>query len=82
MLASSPQGCHSSAVNTQNSASSMSLSAKLRDYCLSAQHKRGQNEGRVFEAALGLTAQDAEQLRIAVLTSAQTYEAIPTEVTA
>lgn len=36
---------------------------KLREYCLSRTHKRGRNRARVFEAALGLTANDAELLR-------------------
>lgn len=55
--------------------------AKLRDYCLSTTHKRGRNKARVFAAALGLTASDAEALRDALLFAASGYEATPTEAT-
>ena len=55
--------------------------AKLRDYCLSTTHHRGRHKARVFAAALGLTAEDAEQLQAALLTAAQSYEATPTEET-
>ncbi|MBV9389618.1 MAG: hypothetical protein JOZ78_24615 [Chroococcidiopsidaceae cyanobacterium CP_BM_ER_R8_30] len=55
--------------------------AKLRDYCLNTTHKRGQNKARVFAAALGLTASDAETLRDALLIAASRYEATPTELT-
>ncbi len=37
--------------------------AKLRDYCLSEVHPRGKHKARVFRVALGLTTQDAEELR-------------------
>jgi hypothetical protein len=36
---------------------------KLRDYSLSLTHPEGKNKARVFAAALGLTAADAEWLR-------------------
>lgn len=52
--------------------------AKLRDYCLSTDHKRGRSKARVFATALGLTADDAGQLQAALLTAAQNYEATPT----
>lgn len=55
--------------------------AKLRDYCLSTEHKRGRNKARVFAAALGLTADDAAQLQAALVNAAQNYEATPTEET-
>lgn len=55
--------------------------AKLRNYCLSTTHNRGRHKARVFAAALGLTANDAEQLQAALLTAAQSYEATPTEET-
>jgi len=54
---------------------------KIRDYCLSTTHTRGQNKARVFAAALGLTASDAETLRDALLVAASRYEATPTELT-
>ena len=37
--------------------------AKLRDYSLSATHPEGKHKARVFSAALGLEAGDAEWLR-------------------
>lgn len=49
---------------------------KLRDYCLSPVHARGRHKARVFEAALGLTADHAEELCEALLTAARTEEAI------
>ncbi len=36
---------------------------KLREYCLSRHHPRGRHKARVFAAALGFTADDAETLR-------------------
>ncbi len=41
--------------------------AKLRGYCLNPLHQRGRHKARVFEARLGLTAQDAEMLSRALL---------------
>src|SRR5580704_893362 len=45
---------------------------KLRDYCLSEQHPRGRHRARVFRSRLGLTADDADLLRRALLDAAQT----------
>jgi hypothetical protein len=53
--------------------------AKLRGYSLNANHRQGQHKARVFAAALGLTAKDAEFLRDALLSAAQSYDAVPTE---
>ena len=50
---------------------------KLRDYSLSAEHPRGRHKARVFAAALGLTASDAEELRHLLLASAVACEAEP-----
>ena len=36
---------------------------KLRDYCLSPEHPRGRHKARVFASALGLTADDSQELR-------------------
>ena len=44
---------------------------KLRDYCLSAQHPEGRHKARVFLSALGMTASDAERLRILLLSEAR-----------
>jgi hypothetical protein len=52
---------------------------KLRGYCLNINHHRGQHKARVFAAALGLTADDAEFLRAALLSATQSYDAKPTE---
>lgn len=35
--------------------------AKLRDYCLSADHPRGRHKARVFASATGLTTEHAEK---------------------
>jgi len=53
--------------------------AKLRDYCLNPEHPRGQYKARVFASALGLTADDAEELRAALLEAAAQHEAQPGE---
>lgn len=36
---------------------------KLQTYCLNLEHVTGKHKARVFEAALGLTADDAETLK-------------------
>lgn len=53
---------------------------KLRDYCLNPDNPRGGNKARVFAAALGLTAQDAETLRQCLLEGARIGEAVPGEL--
>jgi hypothetical protein len=52
---------------------------KLRDYCLSPDHPRGRHKARVFASALGLTADDAEEVREALLSAALCGEADPAE---
>lgn len=52
--------------------------AKLRDYCLSLDHLRGRHKARVFQSALGLTADHAEALRDALISAARSYEATST----
>lgn len=47
---------------------------KLRDYCLNPDNPRGSNKARVFAAALGITAAEAEFLRERLLDAAQTNE--------
>ena len=37
--------------------------SKLRDYCLDPRHPRGKHKARVFNSALGLTREDAEELK-------------------
>ena len=52
---------------------------KLRDYCLSSSHPRGRHKARVFVTALGITADDAEELKRAILSAVIAEEATPTE---
>ena len=48
---------------------------KLRDYCLNPMHDEGQYKARVFATALGMTADDAEDLRGFLLQAVKTSEA-------
>ncbi len=48
---------------------------KLRDYCLSREHPRGQHKARVFQSALGWTAASAEDVRRRLLEAVQREEA-------
>lgn len=52
---------------------------KLQEYCLSPTHPRGRHKARVFAAVLGLTTDDADLLRDALLQAALTEDATPTE---
>ncbi len=52
---------------------------KLQEYCLSLTHPRGRHKARVFAAILGLTADDAELLRDALLQAAIIEDATPTD---
>jgi len=52
---------------------------KLRDYCLSSSHPRGRHKARVFITALGITADDAQELKQAILSAVTTEEATPKE---
>lgn len=48
---------------------------KLRDYCLNPAHDEGKHKARLFAAALGLTRDDAADLRDALLQAVRTHEA-------
>ena len=50
--------------------------AKLRDYCLSPTHPRGRHKARVFRSRLGLTANDADRLREALLSAVSDFESL------
>jgi hypothetical protein len=50
--------------------------AKLRDYCLSPTHYRGRNKARVFQAALGITKQDAAELLAVLMRAAREGDAV------
>ena len=52
---------------------------KLVDYCLNPEHPRGRHKARVFAAALGISAANAEQLRNALLVAASTGDALTAE---
>ncbi len=54
--------------------------AKLRDYSLNPEHESGGHKARVFRAALGLTLDDAEWLRIELLRIAREGNATPGEL--
>ena len=48
---------------------------KLRDYCLNPMHDEGQHKARLFAAALGMTAEDAEDLRALLIQAVKTSDA-------
>ena len=48
---------------------------KLRDYCLNPLHDEGQHKARLFATILGMTADDAEDLRDLLLEAVTTHEA-------
>ena len=52
---------------------------KLRDYCLNPEHPRGRHKARVFVATLGLTTQNAGELRDALLAAVQSEDAVLTD---
>ena len=54
--------------------------AKIRDYCLNPDHREGKHKARVFLATLGITRDDAEELRRRILEavgSADAFERDP-----
>ncbi len=48
---------------------------KLRDYCLNPEHDEGKHKARLFSSILGVTADNAEELRQILLEIIKTYEA-------
>ncbi|MBD2092948.1 hypothetical protein H6F67_24165 [Microcoleus sp. FACHB-1515] len=48
---------------------------KLRDYCLNLEHEDGKHKARLFLSMLGMTAENAEQLRQILLEAVKTHEA-------
>ena len=52
---------------------------KLRDYCLDPHSPKGQHKAKVFAAALGLIAADADFLRQLLLKAARERECVPGE---
>lgn len=60
-----------------NSATAIVDIRKLRDYCLDLEHPQGKHKARLFAAILGITALDAEELRLALLKAVKQYKAQP-----
>ncbi len=54
---------------------------KLRDYCLNPDHPKGKHKARVFLEKLGISRNDAEQLRLLILESILTAEGTEQEST-
>lgn len=52
---------------------------KLREYCLSPTHPRGRHKARVFASALGLSEDDADELREELLQAVANHDARPGE---
>jgi hypothetical protein len=48
---------------------------KLRDYCLNLEHEDGKHKARLFLSILGMTADNAEELRQILLEVVKTQEA-------
>lgn len=48
---------------------------KLRDYCLNLEHENGKHKARLFSSILGMTIDDAEELRQVLLEVVKTHEA-------
>lgn len=51
---------------------------KLRDYSLDPEHPIGKHKARVFEAALGMTREDALRLKEIILRAVLTNDALET----
>ena len=47
---------------------------KLRDYCLNPEHDDGKHKARLFASSLGMTADNAEELRAILLEVVKTHE--------
>jgi hypothetical protein len=47
---------------------------KLRDYCLNPEHKDGKHKARLFAATLGMTVDNAEELRQILLDIVKNHE--------
>ncbi len=48
---------------------------KLRDYCLNSEHNDGKHKARLFLAILGMTVDNAEELRHLLLEVIQSHDA-------
>ena len=52
---------------------------KLTDYCLNDLHPLGKHKARIFRSVLGLSSDDAEELKTAILKAAIECDAMPDE---
>ncbi len=52
---------------------------KLTAYSLNFNHDEGKHKARVFQSALGLTLDNLEELKIALLEAVKSHEATPTQ---
>ena len=50
---------------------------KLRHYCLNPEHAQGKHKARLFTSILGITADDAEELRLILLEIVTSHKAQP-----
>lgn len=48
---------------------------KIRDYCLNPQHNKGKDKARLFSSLLGMSSDDAEELRSALLEAVKNQDA-------
>ncbi len=48
---------------------------KIYDYCLNTTHERGQHKARVFRQVFGITVDDGEILKLAILQEIDKFEA-------
>jgi hypothetical protein len=55
---------------------------KLSSYSLNPHHEEGKHKARVFKSALGITLENIEELKTALLEAVKTYEAVPTKANA
>jgi len=47
---------------------------KLRDYCLNPEHDKGKDKARLFSSILGMTTDNAEELRQIILKVVKTHQ--------
>lgn len=59
----------------QNSVNAVVDIRKLRNYCLNPEHAQGKHKARLFASILGMTADDAEELRLILLEIVTSHEA-------
>ena len=59
----------------QSTCAPTAICEKLVGYCLNPEHPRGKHKARVFATALGFTAENADELRAALLAAAAAADA-------